>query len=261
MSVRPRSTKPFLLDGGDTGCLLLHGFSGSPAEMEPMGRFLAQHGLTVYCPVLAGHDDAARMESAGWREWRETALTAMSEMRARTARLFVAGFSLGGLIGFDLAASEQVAGVISINTPIRLRSKQVLRAHLVSHVQQAAASDIVPDRVPMSCVSSLYDYTRRVETLLPIVTAPALVIQARDDEVIDPGDAKQIHDALGSKCKRIVWIDEASHLVVLDRKRVQVFTEVQMFIEESARSDGLGDDLELDQQRPGARDHEATPHQ
>ncbi|HID86186.1 MAG TPA: carboxylesterase, partial [Anaerolineae bacterium] len=32
---------PFFFEGGPTGCLLVHGFSGSPPEMRPMGEFLA----------------------------------------------------------------------------------------------------------------------------------------------------------------------------------------------------------------------------
>lgn len=38
---------PFFFEGGPTGSLSIHGFSGSPPEMRPMGEYLAQKGLTV----------------------------------------------------------------------------------------------------------------------------------------------------------------------------------------------------------------------
>jgi len=46
---------PFFFEGGEVGCLLVHGFSGSPPEMQPMGDYLAGKGLTVLGVRLAGH--------------------------------------------------------------------------------------------------------------------------------------------------------------------------------------------------------------
>jgi esterase/lipase len=45
--MKPLDLNPFTFEGGPVGCLLVHGFSGSPPEMRPMGEFLAGKGLTV----------------------------------------------------------------------------------------------------------------------------------------------------------------------------------------------------------------------
>ena len=47
--------EPYSHDGGDTGVLLLHGFTSSPKSMKPWGEFLASHGYTVRGPRLPGH--------------------------------------------------------------------------------------------------------------------------------------------------------------------------------------------------------------
>ncbi len=211
--------------------------------MEPLGVYLAERGISVTCPVLAGHMDVSEMESAGWKEWRATAMDALEELRAEVSQVFLVGFSLGGLIAFDLAASTglDLAGVVAINTPIKLASKQVLRAHLMRYRNVPGQEESVGDRVPMSCVSSLYDYASRVEALLPIVTLPVLVIQSKQDDVVDPQDAKTIRNLLGAEDKKVVWVDEGSHLVVLEKNRMCVFEAVFRFLKERA-PDGVGGD-------------------
>ena len=47
--------KPFFFEGGRTGCLLIHGFTGTTSSMRLMGEFLAEKGMTVLWPRLPGH--------------------------------------------------------------------------------------------------------------------------------------------------------------------------------------------------------------
>ena len=46
---------PFSADGGPVGVLVLHGFTGSPRTVRPWAAHLAEAGLTVRAPLLAGH--------------------------------------------------------------------------------------------------------------------------------------------------------------------------------------------------------------
>ncbi|HJU08685.1 MAG TPA: alpha/beta hydrolase, partial [Rhodanobacteraceae bacterium] len=45
----------FLLRGGRAGVLLIHGLTGTPAEMRFVGKGLHRAGYTVYGMQLAGH--------------------------------------------------------------------------------------------------------------------------------------------------------------------------------------------------------------
>ena len=42
-----KNAEPFFFPGNTTGCLLIHGFSSSPREMQPLGDFLAGKEYTV----------------------------------------------------------------------------------------------------------------------------------------------------------------------------------------------------------------------
>ncbi|MFA6032646.1 MAG: carboxylesterase, partial [Myxococcota bacterium] len=60
---------PFEIGTGRRGVLLVHGFTGTPFEMRPLGDGLAAAGYRVACPALAGH--ATRwedLEETGWRD-------------------------------------------------------------------------------------------------------------------------------------------------------------------------------------------------
>ena len=47
--------EPFFLPGGKRGVLLIHGFTGLPAEMLLLGQYLNMRGYTVLGVRLAGH--------------------------------------------------------------------------------------------------------------------------------------------------------------------------------------------------------------
>src|SRR5688572_17767016 len=51
----PEKTAPFELGSGDDACLLLHGFTGSPWDMRPLGERLSERGYAVRAIRLPGH--------------------------------------------------------------------------------------------------------------------------------------------------------------------------------------------------------------
>ena len=44
----------YFFEGGQPGCLLLHGFTGTPQNVRPLADYLARRGLTVSVPRIAG---------------------------------------------------------------------------------------------------------------------------------------------------------------------------------------------------------------
>ena len=62
--------KPYAADGGPTGVLLLHGFTGSPKSMTPWGQRMAAEGHTVRVPRLPGHGTKWQdMNLTRWEDW------------------------------------------------------------------------------------------------------------------------------------------------------------------------------------------------
>lgn len=105
-----QTQRPFSFPGGrhrDVGILCLHGFTGSPAEMRPLGEYLAEQGFTVEGPLLPKHGGMPEeLKGATWRDWVAHARDALNALADRCPRVFMAGLSMGGLIALHLAASE-----------------------------------------------------------------------------------------------------------------------------------------------------------
>ncbi len=47
--------EPFFFEAGKRAVLLLHGFTGSSADVRILGRFLEKEGYTVKAPHYKGH--------------------------------------------------------------------------------------------------------------------------------------------------------------------------------------------------------------
>lgn len=62
--------EPFLYEADGPGCLLLHGWGGTPQSMRYLAGRLQQAGITCFAPLLPGAGtcaaDLARTRAADW---------------------------------------------------------------------------------------------------------------------------------------------------------------------------------------------------
>lgn len=235
----------FLYRGGSTGLLLIHGFTGSPAEMLPMGEYFRRCGMTVYAPLLAGHGtNPEDMIRTRWPDWKASAESGLKRLQALGCTdIFVAGLSMGGSLALDLAYTHSVAGVISMCAPIKLRDKRSWLAPVIHlfmpylkrretkppHIEKA----IVPyDRTPLVCVASLLQLIRKVRRQLSGIDTPVFIAQAMNDETVEPESATIIYDRLSSSHKELHWYDHSGHIITLDHDRNQLFQDIVQFMEQ-----------------------------
>lgn len=236
---------PFFFEGGPTGCLLIHGFSGSPPEMRPMGEYLAEKGLTVLGVRLAGHGLTPEdMSSTRWRDWVGSASEGLQELHARCDLVFVAGLSMGGLIALHLSVHHPLVGIITLSAPAYVAD---WRFHVLPLVQPflrwvttGIESDLTDpqaqgrlwsyDRLPTGAVVSLRQLLRLVRRELSQVRVPALIMQGVCDHHIPHDSAQVIYDGLGSTDKEIVWWPNSGHAITVDSEREAIWARAYAFI-------------------------------
>ena len=96
--------EPFSLGGGDLACLLLHGLTGSPAEVRPVGEALAKAGFRAVGPLLPGHGTTPRdLMRVRRSDMLAAAADALRSLRG-ARRVFVCGLSMGALLCVELCA-------------------------------------------------------------------------------------------------------------------------------------------------------------
>jgi carboxylesterase len=97
----------YKLPGGRSGVLLIHGLTGTPAEMRFVAKGLNRNGFTVHAMQLAGHcGDEEDLLKTGWRDWYQSVCDAADQLRGDVDHMFVAGLSMGALLALKLAADR-----------------------------------------------------------------------------------------------------------------------------------------------------------
>jgi len=234
---------------GKTGVLLLHGLSGAPSEVKPLGDYLAAKGYSTLGPWLAGHGTSPQdLAKTRWQDWSKNAREAFEILSRRCSKIYLAGLSMGADQALHLAAHFPVAGVISMAAPIRIpdfrfngiaffRFLQWRTSSLAGGVLDPSAP--AHETYPYLATKSLYELKklmRHVEEDLPYITAPALVFQGRRDSMVPPSNGKWVYQALGSKLKHLVYLDRSDHVLPLDYDRQILFEKSLRFIKTGGRS-------------------------
>ncbi|WP_339060383.1 alpha/beta fold hydrolase [Tepidibacillus marianensis] len=123
-----RKSESFFLEGKkSTGILLIHGFTGSPAEMRLLGEYLHRDGYTVYAPILRGHGTTPEeMAQTTKEDWFQSVVEAYNLLKEKGYSSIVAmGLSMGGILALKLAISEKLTAVVPLAAPIYVYDKRI----------------------------------------------------------------------------------------------------------------------------------------
>jgi carboxylesterase len=244
-------THAFAADGDGPGCLLLHGFTGTPAEMRPIAERLAARGYSIRAPLLPGHGTRVEdLASTRWPEWFAAAEASWDEIRARSGAGAVVGLSMGALLALHLARQRdrEVGAVVALAPPIRLREQRNAESALWMRFlprlprrfeivpkrrKDPATERITPayDEIPLRALASMVELQRVVRTELPLVTAPALVLAGDIDETIAPTAAEEVERALGSPSKMRLTFARTGHIMTEDADASAVLAAVEDFLD------------------------------
>ncbi|MCL4459013.1 MAG: alpha/beta fold hydrolase [Chloroflexi bacterium] len=238
-------TAPFFLKGGDIGCLLIHGFGGSPLEMKGLGLYLASNGLTIYGVRLAGHSrHPENLAETTWHDWVASAEQGLQCLQESCHRLFIAGFSAGGTIALYLSTQHKLDGLITMATPVFLSDWRLNLVPIIKHFKrywtmshssdltdQRGLTDIwVYDRLPLKAIDSLRQFLTITKRKLPTVKIPALIMQGIHDRQIPLANAQYIYDHIGSAHKELVWWPNSGHGLTVDSEKGLVWERAYAFI-------------------------------
>ena len=231
--------------GGSSGVLLIHGFTGLPAELFLLGEFLNRQNFTVLCMRLAGHGtDENNLMRTTRDDWFNSVLDGLAILRGACDKIFVIGHSMGGLLTLKLASVRYVEKIVTLAAPIFIDDGLGLKnlpprefcgnacivqpRKKLNDVPQAAND--VYKKTPLISVHELLDLISDVKNLLPKISAPILIMHGEDDHTAQPRSARFIMDNVGSKVKKIITVPDSGHLLPLDENREFVFEEVLNFI-------------------------------
>ena len=245
------TAEPFYFPGGPVGCLLVHGFTGSPKEMRWMGEHLSQQGYSVLGVRLAAH--ATRPEDmlrASWQDWFASVEDGWHILSKSCQQTFLAGLSMGGALCLLAGTQLPAAGIIAMSTPYDLPTDRRLPfiklLHWLQptvakgppdwHNPQAALDHIDYPSYPTRSIIELRALLAEMRANLKNVKIPVLLIHSQQDHTVLPENMLAIYNALGTERKSMLWVDDSNHVITREPERLQVFLAAEDFIQQNVKN-------------------------
>ncbi len=223
--------QPFRWEGRAPACLLIHGLTSTPWEVRPVGLALRDAGFHAESLWLPGHgtspEELARVR---WQEWAEAVEQRFDAMQREHGTVTVLGTSLGGTLALWLGVTRAPAAIVSMGGAVWLhptarwaRLVALVRPFQAKRPQGSAIFDDAArarhpsyPKTSLHAIAEMRALTRQLKARLPDITAPLLVMHARQDSVIAPDNAEWIYEHATSERKALLWLEKSDHIITED---------------------------------------------
>jgi len=238
--------EPFYCIGNRVGVLVSHGFTGTAQSMRFLADGLARAGYTVALPRLKGHGTSPEdMAKATAADWTHDIVQAMRWLESHCDTLFMTGLSMGGTLTLWAAGQfpERFAGIIPINAPVVINAPDHAAVAfqpdapeflpgIGSDIKAPGVKELAYEVTPVAAIKHLFALTAVTAAMLPRVQCPALIIQSREDHVVDPMNGPYIYDHIKSKDKELLWLENSYHVATLDNDKELILERILKFIKD-----------------------------
>src|SRR5690625_1871160 len=224
------------------GCLIIHGFTGGPYEVEPLTNYLKEKtNWQIEVPVLSGHGTELDLEHVNYEEWLSDAVEALITLKETCETIYVIGFSMGGMIAAYLAANYQIDRLVLLSTARRYLSFRHLSTYIRYGIEAMFKDELKEsplykhykykfDVVPLTANIEFMKLVNKTKAYLKHVTTPVFIAQGQKDALVPAKTPYYLHDEISSEDKEVVFFERSNHLIclgndqdvlnVIDRKSV-----------------------------------------
>ncbi len=252
-----------------TGVLLVHGLTGTPAEMRVLAKGLNRQGFTVYAVQLAGHCGVMEdLVHTRWQDWLASVESGLARFSEHVDQVVVGGLSMGALLSLAVAEkrADKVAGVCALSTTFRydgwsipsytklafllplFRSlgigrrsvfmeappygikDEALRARIVEQMHGGDSAAAGLPGNPWWSIIELRRLSAHVQSHLKDLRAPCLVIHANEDDISSVSNAHDIARGAVNARVELVLLDNCYHMITIDRERRTVIARLNDFL-------------------------------
>ncbi|MEO8560424.1 MAG: alpha/beta fold hydrolase [bacterium] len=239
----------FMLRGSNGRALLLvHGSGDTPQTLRYLAGRLQAAGFTVSAPLLPGHGRGLRdFATATAADYVRCVREELDRLRAEFAWVGLVGLSMGGALATRLAAKDLDVRVLVLLAPyltppvsVTLVGRLARLSELVFpylggrgdasvHDPIARAESFSYGAFPPGAVGALVETAAAARRALPLVTAPTLVVQSREDNRIPFALAERATGSLRAPTERH-WVAGCGHVITVDYCRAEVASLVLDFL-------------------------------
>jgi len=242
--MRIAQPKPFFFEAGKRAVLLLHGFTGNSSDVRMLGRFLEKNGYTSLAPHYKGHGvPPEELIHTGPQDWWKDVIRGYDKLKAAGYdEIAVAGLSLGGVFSLKLGYTVPIKGIVTMCAPMSMKTTELMYEGVLKYAREykrfeGKEANLIEEEVEalkkqkMDSLGDLRDLVYDVREHVDHIYAPLLVVQGRQDDVIDTKSADVIHDSVESNEKQLNWYEESGHVITLGPEKEQLHEDILEFLQ------------------------------
>ena len=165
-------------------------------------------------------------------QWIEPVDEALVELQNSCSQIYMTGLSMGGTLTLFTAAGHaaMIKGAIPINAVVQIgkpdmaglafgRGLPETVPGIGSDVKDPGSKELAYPVVPVPAFRQVNALAAVTHDLLPRIKCPTLVIQSREDHVVDPSNGPRIVGLLGSSRVELVWLENSHHVATIDHDK------------------------------------------
>lgn len=231
------------------GCLIIHGFTGTPQEVGDIDRHLKKKNWLVYCPELPGHNGTREgLKSVTYKHWVYKAEVALKELLERCEKVYVIGFSMGGMIASYLASQYPIDKLVLISSAAYYINPKQMFQDVTGWFLEGIRGKLDNDehyqfyrekivRTPMSATIEFARMVRKLRPHLDQITVPTLVIQGEHDGLVPHKSAEYIYEHIQSKDKELYFFPKAKHYIWFGEEKDDLLKEIDHFFAKTNKNE------------------------
>jgi carboxylesterase len=249
-----RGAEPIHIVRGRLGaCLLLHGWTSSPADFGDLPKALDAAGWDVYAPLHTGHGTSPTdLDGISAQALVQPARAQYDGLLARYDRVVLIGFSMGGTIAAILAAERPPDRLVLVAPFCGVTQKwyyvlparwwSALLSPLVSyapgrpaaaHVNRPEGRDevVAYAAFPSEASEALFGLREMLAGAdLGALRMPLLMLYSTGDETSSPPAMSRLFERLPAGRKRRIVFERSNHYLLHDYDREEAVRAIVGFV-------------------------------
>jgi carboxylesterase len=224
------------------GCLCIHGFTGAPSEVEPLVSYLQNEtNWKVAVPTLPGHGESLALKGIYYNQWLTHAEKELQELLDSCEKVYVVGFSMGGMIASYLAVHYPVEKLVLLSAAAYYINPKQLIIDIGDMLKDLTKGKLLENELflrysrklretPITATLQFRKLVSSVRPLLSQVSIPTFIAQGEIDGVVPPKAAQYLYNNISSSSKKIFYLRNSKHLICHCDEREDLFENILNFL-------------------------------
>ncbi|WP_067730269.1 alpha/beta hydrolase [Oceanobacillus damuensis] len=208
-------------------CLVIHGYTGGPYEVDPLAEFLKENtDWHIEVPTLPGHGSELNLENVSYKKWIKSAENELKKLQKNYDEIYLIGFSMGGMIAAYLAAKYKIDKLVLLATSGKYLSFKQIGLDIAEVIGDGIRGTLDENKlynhykkkfgsVPLRANFEFMKLVRFTRRYLDKVESPVLIAQGHQDGMVPYKTAYYLDKEIHSEQKEVVFFDRSRHLICL----------------------------------------------